>query len=395
MIGELFLMLYFSIGLFLLITERPLTVLERGDTSLMGLPSWNMVACPKSKKCFVWLINGYPPYHMAGSEVGAHAINRRLIEEGHECWVGVPGFPHKTYEGVYLFDMRDRTMLNWVLQRADVLASTSVFKAPALQLAERFGCVFIDFINTGAGRREYWENLPFPKDRFFVVYNTNWMKENYKRAWPHQHFVLHPPIHWANYSVETPAKDRKYITLINCNENKGGYLLLQIARRLPNVQFAAVIGGYGEQIIDRSLPNVHYFPHTPNIQEIYAMTRILLVLSDWETYGRVAVEAMSSGIVVIASPIVGIREACGSSAVLCDRNVDAIVPQINSLLNDPILYDVFSNKGRQHVRSMQDNDELTAFTSWFSKAANRVDRKTKLAPKLLGLWEKILPIDRS
>jgi glycosyltransferase involved in cell wall biosynthesis len=54
--------------------------------------------------------------------------------------------------------------------------------------------------------------------------------------------------------------------------------------------------------------------------DVYARTRVLLMPSERETWGRVGVEAMCSGIPVIAHPTEGLRESLGVAGMFVDRD---------------------------------------------------------------------------
>jgi glycosyltransferase involved in cell wall biosynthesis len=130
--------------------------------------------------------------------------------------------------------------------------------------------------------------------------------------------VVRPPVDSAEYAT-TPGD---HVTLINLSRDKGAEVFYQLAERLPDRKFLAVQGGYGVQILD-DLPNVTIVPHLPPERmrdEVYARTRVLLMPSAHESYGRVGVEAMCSGIPVIAHPTDGLRESLGDAGVFVDRD---------------------------------------------------------------------------
>ncbi|MGW6741638.1 glycosyltransferase family 4 protein [Streptomyces sp. NPDC055025] len=159
-----------------------------------------------------------------------------------------------------------------------------------------------------------------------VVYNTDWMRADAEAWWKIHRgdrpmpwgITVHPPVAVADYQA-SPG-DR--ITLINLTAEKGANTFYALAERMPRRKFLGVVGGYGEQII-RDLPNVEIVPHTPGdrmAKDVYARTRILLAPSSYESYGRVAVEAMCSGIPVIAHPTPGLMESLGDAGTFCDRD---------------------------------------------------------------------------
>jgi amino acid adenylation domain-containing protein len=107
--------------------------------------------------------------------------------------------------------------------------------------------------------------------------------------------------------------DAGYVTLINPCAYKGLPIFLDLARTMPDVQFAAV-PTWGTTPADREalamLPNIRLLPPADEIDEIFAQTRALLAPSLWdETFGLVTVEAMLRGIPVLASNVGGLVEA--------------------------------------------------------------------------------------
>ncbi|MCP4958274.1 MAG: glycosyltransferase family 4 protein, partial [Actinomycetia bacterium] len=137
------------------------------------------------------------------------------------------------------------------------------------------------------------------------------------------------------------------ITLINLRKrdkvsgrdglSKGGEVFRALAERLPTHQFLGVTGVYGTQIDLSDLPNVEVIDHVPHhemVEKVYGRTRILLVPSSYESWGRVASEAMCLGIPVIASPTPGLIEQLGYAGSLADpENVEAWEQRVKKLDN--------------------------------------------------------------
>ena len=81
-------------------------------------------------------------------------------------------------------------------------------------------------------------------------------------------------------------------------------------------------------------PNVTVLPKTPHIKDVYAKTRILIMPSKYESWGRTATEAMCSGIPVISFGTPGLQENCGKAGLYVEReNVKQWVDQIERLFN--------------------------------------------------------------
>ncbi len=70
------------------------------------------------------------------------------------------------------------------------------------------------------------------------------------------------------------------------------------------------VKSYGKQIL-RDLPNVEIVENTPNVREIYAQAKVVLMPSTYESFGMVAGECMLQGIPVLASDTEGLKECLG------------------------------------------------------------------------------------
>lgn len=114
--------------------------------------------------------------------------------------------------------------------------------------------------------------------------------------------------------------DNPYITMINPCQWKGSSIFIKLAKSRPDLSFAAVpTWGITEAILDdlKALPNMTLLNETPNIDEIFAKTRVLLAPSlCQEAFGLVSPEALLRGVPVIASDIAGLRESTLGAAPL-------------------------------------------------------------------------------
>ena len=188
-----------------------------------------------------------------------------------------------------------------------------------------------------------------------VVYNSVWNSEVCKYA--NNGFVLPPPVDIAHYKVQKGDK----IALINLNNNKGANMFYQIAEAMPDRKFLAVQGGYGQQIY-KELPNIEFMPHQSDIRIAYRKTRILLMPSQYESWGRTATEAMASGIPVICSDLPGLRENCSDAATYCKP--DRLDEWIAAIRNVEEKYEICSNKALHRANQLIPENNLINFEQW-------------------------------
>lgn len=164
--------------------------------------------------------------------------------------------------------------------------------------------------------------------------------------------IVCPPRTIATEHRSTPGD---LVACVNLAEAKGGDVFWEIAAAMPETRFLAVLGGYGPQVFG-DLPNVEIIEPTRDMREVWSRTRLLLVPSVRESWCMAAVEAMCSGIPVIAHPSPGIGEALSHAAHWAHRaNVGEWVAQIRRL-SDPKAWAAASAQARGRF-DMLDNDK--------------------------------------
>lgn len=197
-----------------------------------------------------------------------------------------------------------------------------------------------------------------------VIYNSYQLRDDLMKTFGHFNgTVLHP------LTPEMPLATGTKITLVNCNYNKGGHILGQIAERLPQYEFVGVFGGYGEQY-EAHLPNITYLQNGCGMDAVYADTRILLVPSEFESFSQAATEAMKCGIPVLANPTLGLRENMGDAGIFISRDdVTKYVETLLYLMNNPQAWQRQSEVMLERSACIQEKAklELNKFDEWVSK----------------------------
>lgn len=279
-----------------------------------------------------WLIHGYPPDKNAGAEWMAKEINDYLVSQGHTVYVICKGATTQ-------YQLDGVTVVPWNAYYApvgafaghsDVLLTHLDCTNEAIGIAERLKKPLGHIIHHNFEIQE----LRKPRLRTFVVYNTEWIAKD--RQYPYLSCVVNPPVNPARFA--DIVVDPKYVTLVNCNEHKGGRILVELAKAMPGVQFRGVKGFHGEQFISPLPPkNLHYVEGTADIREVLKETSVLLVPSVYESYGRIGLEALACGIPVVANKTPGLQEALGEyteASFYIDRNnISGIIKQIYIILN--------------------------------------------------------------
>lgn len=293
----------------------------------------------------------YPPRSRVGAWLSTHECLRYMAARGHDVTVVIQLGEHEaeyTLDGVRV--LTGASNIERQIRQADVVVSHLGDTGRAARAAEAEGVPSVRMGHGGAVTAATCNGSAL------VVFNSRSFADEVR--WHGPQIVVHPPV-WAEDYRTTPG-DR--VTLVNLSEPKGVGTFEAIAAALPDVPFLGVRGSYGAQSpID--LPNVELIPPTTNMRDdVYARTRLLLMPSERETWGRVGVEAMHSGIPVIAHPTPGLTESLGDAGMFIDRDdVAGWVRMIRKLMARPSSWRYASRLASQRAAELNPAVQLELF----------------------------------
>lgn len=140
-----------------------------------------------------------------------------------------------------------------------------------------------------------------------IIVNSQFMKGKVKEILHIESyiFVLYPDI--GEYTLGHIAHDRKSIAFVSSKstDDKGYEIVNKIAELRPSLVIH-IYGSWNSKLNPRS--NLKYMGYRPFYQ-ISSETRLMLIPSVWEEpFGRVALEAVRSGMMVLASATGGLEE---------------------------------------------------------------------------------------
>jgi hypothetical protein len=291
------------------------------------------------------IVSKYPPVHCAGAEVMLHAMLRDLVGRGHEATVAFPTATDRIQDGVHVVKARTADLSRLVADADVVISHLDVIVRAARVAGNR---PLVQILHN--------DRQPIEKTAPLVVVNSEWIAEKY-RTWKGDMAIVRPPVWIADYETSgfstSNEEPKRHITLLNLTTAKGGRLFWQLAEMMPERRFLAVHGAYGDQIVHRR-PNVEVLAHTPHVAaEVYSRTRVLLVPSQHESWGRVAIEAACSGIPVIAHPTPGLVEALGPAGIFADRRDPTAWQHAIDALDDQELYDTWAARVRDRAVELE------------------------------------------
>ncbi len=321
-----------------------------------------------SPKRIIVRIHSAPPHHNAGGEMALFSMLRPLAARGHrvEVWLSRYGKARDPYmlDGVLVVPLASRLDFGSAIRHADVVIAQYENVPAAGALARGYGIPFVALAHNPAPI--IFKNIAAGSTAL-VVYNSLHLQaeaeaqfaERPKWTRPARSLVVRPPVFAEDYAT-TPGDA---ITLVNLNREKGAELFWKLAARLPDHRFLGVEGAYGQQIV-RDLPNVEVIEQVPAEQmrdRVYARTRILLMPSHVESWGRVGVEAMASGIPVIANPTTGLSEALADAGIFAEvSDPDAWEASIKAL-DDPAEWQAASGRASQRSKELDPAGDLVAW----------------------------------
>jgi glycosyltransferase involved in cell wall biosynthesis len=254
---------------------------------------------------------------------------------------------------------------------------------------------------------------PRPEWAEMLCFINRVMEPQYRKnitPWPAQigrTEVVRPLLHREKVMFENDGSGDR-ITLINANVNKGVQQFVALARAMPDHKFLGILPYYGERTVPPTPDNVEWVPFQDDIRTIMKRTRLLLVPSYYESFGRVAVEAMINGIPVLyAKPTSnsvfpggsteGLDEWIRPAGIGLPREVvDDWVTAIRTL-DDPETYAAKATESKAHVEAMNlftEGARIADMIEGFSRQ-HPVVKKSSMAiepPKQSGQSSQSAPV---
>jgi len=283
----------------------PLADGERAEVSLPGFappgegPHLSVLA----------IVHGYPGPVPGGHNAGAEQMLREfMVHLARNHFVRVltqRGIPDDDNEGVRVGVGAKPAQIDSLLRgsahspRPDVLVTHLDRTKEVVRYGQRFGIPVVHLVHND--RQLDWHKVA---SAGLVVFNSEWLQEVV--TWHGPKVVIHPPLNPSRHAT----KPGQSVTLVNMTQPKGAEVFYSLASRLPEVSFLAVHGAYGRQIRPPNPPpNVTFMDATDDAREIWSRTKVLLMPSNYESYGRVGIEAACSGIPTIVTDLPGPHEA--------------------------------------------------------------------------------------
>lgn len=349
------------------------------------------------------LIHLFPPEHCAGSETTLHAALRALANRGHQVRVICANSLTAPYEidGISVVRPPRRGQDTWLqeyVRGSDLLVTHLDLTSQAMNLAMATKIPLVHFVHNDAQLMCWRVDARVPYKNALTVYNSHWLAakpssyygQEMPKEWLAPSMVIHPVVEREHYECERGTK----ITLVNPTPGKGVETFKALARLMPDREFLAVEGGYGEQMIVapdgpikhgqlRAGGNIEWMAHTPDIRNVFRKTKVLLMPSDYESFGRVGIEAACCGIPTVAHPTLGLKEAFGDAGIFIDRNeVAAWFNEVERLMTDDVYYHKQSQIVLELAQKIDPESEFDRLEKAFLETAERWKSKENGAVKM-------------
>lgn len=246
-----------------------------------------------------------------------------------------------------------RHLLEDASSRPDVIWTELEYSAEILTMACAAGVPSLYWV------KDLFEgtlNHVFPGCRWasVIMASTLHVGRELEARWGREVSIVPEALDFEAYRVKG-LRDPRYVTMVNPVGVKGGEIFFQVARRMRDRRFLAVLGwprircrDHLRRTLEKGMPNVVLWPPQEDMRKVYARTSVLMVPSLCrEAFGRVITEALLNGIPVVASKRGGIPEVLGPAGILIDKpeNVGAWVRALERIFSEKGLYRSLSREG--------------------------------------------------
>jgi len=182
-------------------------------------------------------------------------------------------------------------------------------------------------------------------------------------------YIVRDPMNHERYIVPKNKRDPTYITLIgDPPEVKGHNVFIEIAKHFPDLQFMLVTKHkYDPLEIPTNITLQGYLVNIEDLKDkVYAKTKVLLLPSAYEAFGRVTIEATASCIPCIISKYPGLPDATyNMSNYVQTKDVNGWINELQRVLNN---YEMEVEKSSRIRDKLDYERDLSYFRSLVFKA---------------------------
>ena len=280
---------------------------------------------------------------------GAVAMIRDYVSQSkHSCSILTDKGGY-THNGIEVYTDDNNYLEHY--KKADVIITHLGKTGKALNTCRKLNkpLIFISHNTTRYAAIETHKNVG-------VIYNAQWTRD--KLPYENDSTTCHPMCVFP----ELPKSQGDHVTLVNCNENKGVRTLRAIAK--TGIKCLGV-KGYGIQIKG----DYELLEQDENIYNILNRTKVLIMPSKKESWGRIGAEALCMGIPVIAHENEGINECLGDCAWYIDRSdYKGYINAINRI-NGEMASKYFQSKIKERLQFLKDQgkEDILKFDKFIIK----------------------------
>lgn len=216
----------------------------------------------------------------------------------------------------------------------------------------------------------------------FVYVNSDFCADIAREA-----YAWAPPIIYSVPIAETEAGElaspepavwqRDFALLVNARADKGWYLLLDIAERLPQQTFVAIAGQSDREaaladVHRRGLHNVHVIDRTSRMEDLYRAARVVLVpsFSFVETFSRVVIEAGRLSRPVLMADSGNLSYLGAGTGLVLPNDADVWAERVAEIAGDPAA----AAAAGAVARSIADRHSVEGLLGQLSRVPLRADR---------------------
>lgn len=314
----------------------------------------------------------YPPFS-GGAENSIHELLIELSKKNHtilvltkfkgrgNSWENIPICEVNTFSIIQLENICKKFNPDKILTQLE-------WSEESIEVANRLSIPIIFFSRIGELNQNA-DGTIFNSDFHLKKLNS---KFNLKR---HEFELCYPLIRLEKYRYTN--SNRQFVTIVNPVRAKGGNIIKPLAIAFPNQYFIGLKQWCDPErdSVDFENHNIILLGYKNEIKYVYAHTKVLLVPSQFDDPSpRVVVEAMASGIPVIASDVGGISEVMrGGGILLPPQNIESWKQALSKLLNDKLYYRKISESCNRAIGKYSFQNEVDKAENFIKKVKCKND----------------------